>query len=139
VVDPIQSVRGKVVIDAFRLLDQGKVLMKKEEQRQTTSNIGNIQKPSSAVFIFQFSKNAPYTLFPQARVHGLGISFYNMPIKYSKNAWEERMLMSLDKLKWTDILKTPTASQQVNTNEDNMKVLLFLSLFQEVRLIRHFF
>jgi len=39
VVDPIQSVRGKVVIDAFRTIPQQMAMMQ-QEPRQTTSNVG---------------------------------------------------------------------------------------------------
>eukprot|EP01115_Flamella_aegyptia_P003130 TRINITY_DN1509_c0_g1_i1.p1 TRINITY_DN1509_c0_g1~~TRINITY_DN1509_c0_g1_i1.p1 ORF type:complete len:206 (-),score=37.94 TRINITY_DN1509_c0_g1_i1:543-1160(-) len=45
VVDPIQSVKGKVVIDAFRLINP-QLLMLGQEPRQTTSNIGYLNKPS---------------------------------------------------------------------------------------------
>ena len=41
VVDPIQSVKGKVVIDAFRLISTA-TLASTQEARQTTSNIGKI-------------------------------------------------------------------------------------------------
>ena len=45
VIDPIQSVRGKVVIDAFRLI-KPQTLMLGQEPRQVTSNVGHLQKPS---------------------------------------------------------------------------------------------
>ena len=48
VVDPIQSVKGKVVIDAFRLINP-QMLMLGQEPRQTTSNIGHLNKPSIQV------------------------------------------------------------------------------------------
>ena len=48
VVDPIQSVKGKVVIDAFRLINP-QASMIGQEPRQTTSNIGHLQKPSIQV------------------------------------------------------------------------------------------
>jgi 26S proteasome regulatory subunit N11 len=48
VIDPIQSVRGKVVIDAFRLIPQ-QILISQQEPRQTTSNIGHLNKPSIVV------------------------------------------------------------------------------------------
>lgn len=48
VVDPIQSVKGKVVIDAFRLINS-QLLMMGHESRQTTSNIGHLNKPSIQV------------------------------------------------------------------------------------------
>ena len=45
VVDPIRSVKGKVVIDAFRLIAP-QTLMMGQEPRQTTSNLGHLNKPS---------------------------------------------------------------------------------------------
>ena len=48
VIDPIQSVRGKVVIDAFRLISS-QLIMSQQEPRQTTSNIGLLNKPSIVV------------------------------------------------------------------------------------------
>lgn len=45
VVDPIQSVKGKVVIDAFRLINPH-VMSSGAEPRQTTSNLGHMRKPS---------------------------------------------------------------------------------------------
>ena len=48
VVDPIQSVKGKVVIDAFRLINP-QLIMMGQEPRQTTSNIGYLTKPSLSV------------------------------------------------------------------------------------------
>lgn len=49
VVDPVQSVKGKVVIDAFRLINPHSMMMG-VEPRQTTSNIGHLNKPSIQVF-----------------------------------------------------------------------------------------
>jgi len=48
VIDPIQSVKGKVVIDAFRLISPQTIMMN-QEPRQTTSNIGHLNKPSIQV------------------------------------------------------------------------------------------
>ncbi|XP_076362105.1 regulatory particle non-ATPase 11 isoform X2 [Tachypleus tridentatus] len=45
VVDPIQSVKGKVVIDAFRLINPNMMVLG-QEPRQTTSNLGHLSKPS---------------------------------------------------------------------------------------------
>lgn len=50
VVDPIQSVKGKVVIDAFRLINP-QTMMLGQEPRQTTSNVGHLNKPSIQVLI----------------------------------------------------------------------------------------
>merc|ERR1712125_127866 len=73
VVDPIQSVKGKVVIDAFRLINPQLVMMG-QEPRQTTSNIGHLQKPSI-----------------QALIHGLNRHYYSIVIDYRKNELEEQM------------------------------------------------
>lgn len=48
VIDPIQSVKGKVVIDAFRLINP-QLLMMGFEPRQTTANVGHLNKPSIQV------------------------------------------------------------------------------------------
>ena len=47
-IDPIQSVKGKVVIDAFRLISP-QAAASGVEPRQTTSNVGHLQKPSIQV------------------------------------------------------------------------------------------
>lgn len=54
VVDPIQSVKGKVVIDAFRLINP-QTMMLGQEPRQTTSNLGHLNKPSIQVSAEQIS------------------------------------------------------------------------------------
>lgn len=91
VVDPIQSVKGKVVIDAFRLMNPTLVMMGLEP-RQTTSNIGHLNKPSI-----------------QALIHGLNRHYYNIAISYRKNELEEKMLMNLHKKKWTKGLAVAAA------------------------------
>lgn len=87
VVDPIQSVKGKVVIDCFRLINP-QLMMLGQEPRQTTSNIGHLQKPSI-----------------QALIHGLNRHYYSIVIDYRKNELEEQMLMNLNKNHWTAGLK----------------------------------
>ncbi|CAM9852765.1 unnamed protein product, partial [Phaeothamnion confervicola] len=84
VVDPIQSVKGKVVIDAFRLINP-QLMMLGQEPRQTTSNVGHLNKPSI-----------------QALIHGLNRHYYSIVIDYRKNELEEQMLMNLHKKQWTD-------------------------------------
>ena len=83
VVDPVQSVKGKVVIDCFRLINP-QLMMLGQEPRQTTSHIGHLQKPSI-----------------QALIHGLNRHYYSIVIDYRKNELEEQMLMNLNKLNWT--------------------------------------
>ena len=48
VIDPIQSVKGKVVIDCFRLINPQSMMLG-QEPRQTTSNVGHLKKPSIQV------------------------------------------------------------------------------------------
>merc|ERR1711865_1084819 len=86
VVDPIQSVKGKVVIDAFRSINP-QATMLGQEPRQTTSNLGHLNKPSI-----------------QALIHGLNRHYYSIALSYRKNALEEKMLLNLHKKKWTDAL-----------------------------------
>ncbi|KAI6652097.1 multidrug resistance protein-like [Oopsacas minuta] len=99
VVDPIQSVKGKVVIDAFRLIGTA-TLAPTQESRQTTSNIGHLQKPSI-----------------QAVIHGLGRHYYSMPINYKKNELEQKMLMNLHKKTWMEGLKLVEFKEHADDNE----------------------
>jgi 26S proteasome regulatory subunit N11 len=89
VVDPVQSVKGKVVIDAFRMIaGQGMMMMMAAapptEPRQTTSNVGFLKKPTI-----------------QARIHGLDRHYYSLVIDWRKNDLEEQMLMNLHKKDWS--------------------------------------
>lgn len=87
VVDPIQSVKGKVVIDAFRLIDTG-ALINNQEPRQTTSNAGLMNKANI-----------------QALIHGLNRHYYSLNIDYRKTPAETKMLMNLHKEQWQSGLK----------------------------------
>lgn len=86
VIDPVQSVKGKVVIDAFRMIaGQNQMMMPMtSEPRQTTSNIGFLKKSTI-----------------QARIHGLDRHYYSLVIDWRKNDLEEQMLMNLNKKDWT--------------------------------------
>merc|ERR1719191_2441672 len=84
VIDPIQSVKGKVVIDAFRTINT-QMIMLGQEPRQTTSNLGHLQKPSI-----------------QALIHGLNRHYYSIPIKYRMNEREQQMLLNLHKKSWME-------------------------------------
>lgn len=87
VVDPIQSVKGKVVIDAFRLIDTG-ILLNNQEPRQTTSNVGLMNKANI-----------------QALIHGLNRHYYSLNIGYNKTPMETKMLLNLHKEQWQNGLK----------------------------------
>ncbi|KAG8218636.1 multidrug resistance protein [Butyriboletus roseoflavus] len=109
VIDPIQSVKGKVVIDAFRLINPQTVLAGREP-RQTTSNIGHINKPSI-----------------QALVHGLNRHYYSIVVNYRKTELEQAMLMNLHKRNWTEGLKLKDFCSHKENNEDAIKKMLMLS------------
>lgn len=87
VVDPVQSVKGKVIMDAFRSIDPQMAMVTGQEPRQTTSNIGFLQKPSLA-----------------ALTKGLNKYYYSIVINCKKNESEQRMLLNLNKTDWTHAL-----------------------------------
>ncbi|KAF9603638.1 hypothetical protein IFM89_037182 [Coptis chinensis] len=110
VVDPIQSVKGKVVIDAFRLINP-QTMMLGQEPRQTTSNLGHLNKPSI-----------------QALIHGLNRHYYSIAINYRKNELEEKMLLNLHKKKWTDGLTLQRFDTHSKTNEQTVQEMLNLAV-----------
>ena len=109
VVDPIQSVKGKVVIDCFRLINP-QLMMLGHEPRQTTSNIGHLQKPSI-----------------QALIHGLNRHYYSIVIDYRKNELEEQMLMNLHKRTWTAGLSLERFEDHQTSNEAFVDKMLQLT------------
>merc|ERR1712204_80701 len=109
VVDPIQSVKGKVVIDAFRLINPNMMVLG-QEPRQTTSVLGHLQKPSI-----------------QALIHGLNRHYYSIAINYRKNDLEQKMLLSLGRKKLQDGLKLSNFDKHERENEDVVKEMLKLT------------
>eukprot|EP00818_Percolomonas_sp_WS_P001403 CAMPEP_0117443444 /NCGR_PEP_ID=MMETSP0759-20121206/4697_1 /TAXON_ID=63605 /ORGANISM="Percolomonas cosmopolitus, Strain WS" /LENGTH=308 /DNA_ID=CAMNT_0005235417 /DNA_START=104 /DNA_END=1030 /DNA_ORIENTATION=+ len=109
VIDPIQSVRGKVVIDAFRLIGQHLAMFGKEP-RQTTSNIGHLEKPSIT-----------------ALLHGLNRHYYSMPISYRKNELEQKMLLKVHMKAWTEDLKVTKFDEHKQSNIETMKRMVKLA------------
>lgn len=99
VVDPVQSVKGKVVIDAFRLISP-QTMMLGQEPRQTTSNLGALNKPSI-----------------QALIHGLNRHYYSIGINYRKNELEELMLLNLSKKTWTEGLLLQDFEGHASSND----------------------
>lgn len=87
VIDPIQSVKGKVVLDAFRLIPN-QMGLTVSEYREVTSNIGYYNSPSVI-----------------ALLHGLNRNYYSFNIQYKKTEMEEKMLLNLHKKSWTDNLR----------------------------------
>ncbi|KAK0115619.1 multicatalytic endopeptidase [Cadophora gregata] len=115
VVDPIQSVKGKVVIDAFRLINP-QSLMLGQEPRQSTSNLGHLNKPSI-----------------QALIHGLNRHYYSIGINYRKTALEENMLMNLHKHVWTEGLQMDDFRVEGGRNNERLKKLVGLAEGYEKR------
>jgi len=109
VVDPIQSVKGKVVIDAFRLTNPQSIVMG-QEPRQVTSNLGHLQKPTI-----------------QALIHGLNRYYYSISINYRKNELEQKMLLNLHKSSWMDGLQLQDYHQHCQINEQGLKTMLELA------------
>ncbi|SCU78731.1 LADA_0A07206g1_1 [Lachancea dasiensis] len=108
VVDPIQSVKGKVVVDAFRLIDTN-MIMRNQEPRQTTSNAGLLNKPNI-----------------QALIHGLNRHYYSLNIDYHKTNAETNMLLNLHKEQWQSGLKMNDYQEKEHKNlqatQDMLKI-----------------
>ena len=109
VIDPIQSVRGKVVIDAFRTYgDQGLEMelslggMGNKELRQTTSNLGEIKR-NKGFSIKDLNKSM----------------YYSILIGYRKNDYEIKMLLNLRKSGWDSGFKLNRSSKKLD--EENIK------------------
>ncbi|KAF7636533.1 MPN domain-containing protein [Meloidogyne graminicola] len=116
VVDPIQSVKGKVVIDAFRTISPQTVALQ-QEPRQTTCNIGHLQKPSI-----------------QALIHGLNRHYYSIPIAYRTTENEQQMLLNLNKRSWMDSMMLEKYAIHCSTNQTSVERLLKLSkLYKKVK------
>jgi len=109
VVDPIQSVKGKVVIDAFRLINPNMMVLG-QEPRQATSVLGHLHKPSI-----------------QALIHGLNRHYYSIAINYRKNELEQRMLMNLNKKSWLDGLTLTDYKDHCQLNKDVVTEMLTLA------------
>jgi 26S proteasome regulatory subunit N11 len=134
VIDPIQSVKGKVVIDAFRLINP-QTLMLGQEPRQTTSNVGHLNKPSI-----------------QALIHGLNRHYYSIAVGYLKGrggasgngsssavpggsqvGGEEAMLMNLHKSVWTEALTMPDFKAEGDRTLEKLNKLVSLAEGYEKR------
>eukprot|EP01059_Diplonema_ambulator_P028045 TRINITY_DN46758_c0_g1_i1.p1 TRINITY_DN46758_c0_g1~~TRINITY_DN46758_c0_g1_i1.p1 ORF type:complete len:303 (+),score=78.60 TRINITY_DN46758_c0_g1_i1:88-996(+) len=105
VVDPIQSVTGKVVLSAFRTINMQQSLMG-IEPRQTTSNVGWLEKPST-----------------QTIMRGLNRNYYQLPCSYRKNEAEIRMLLKVYEKGWENGLKLQTPQQNKKENTQTVKTL----------------
>jgi len=106
VVDPIQSVKGKVVIDAFRLMNP-QLMMLGQAPRQTTSNLGHLRKPSI-----------------QALIHNLNRHYYSINVDYRKNELETKMLLNLHKKNWMQGLRVRQYDQHSEQNAKTVSAIL---------------
>lgn len=109
VVDPIQSVKGKVVIDCFRTIPTP-MMMTGEEPRQTTSNEGMLTKPTS-----------------QALYNGLNKYYFSMIINYCKEKNEQNMLLNLYKTNWTKNIKLKDTKKSEKNNVSMLEEMEKLS------------
>lgn len=109
VIDPIQSVKGKVVIDAFRLISP-QTAMLGQEPRQTTSNIGHLNQPSI-----------------QALIHGVNRHYYSIAINYRKNELEQKMLSNLHKNTWSKGLLLKDFKEHSEESGQTVKQMLSLA------------
>ncbi|CAC5381207.1 PSMD14 [Mytilus coruscus] len=98
-----------VVIDAFRLINPNMMVLG-QEPRQTTSNLGHLQKPSI-----------------QALIHGLNRHYYSIAINYRKNELEQKMLLNLHKKSWVDGLSLEDYNTHCTNNEKTVKDMLELA------------
>ncbi|GBG34683.1 26S proteasome non-ATPase regulatory subunit 14 [Hondaea fermentalgiana] len=117
VIDPIQSVKGKVVIDAFRLINPQQAMMQ-IEPRQTTSNVGHLNKPSI-----------------QALIHGLNRHYYSLPIAYRKNELEIKMLSNVHAKKWSTGMVPRDYEEHTRKNEGTVKSMVALAKSYNERVI----
>ncbi|ULU01135.1 hypothetical protein L3Y34_001480 [Caenorhabditis briggsae] len=108
VVDPIQSVKGKVMLDAFRSVNPLNLhirpLAPTAEPRQTTSNLGHLTKPSLI-----------------SVVHGLGTKYYSLNVAYKMGSNEQKMLMCLNKKSWYDQLNMRQYSELEKSQDEKFK------------------
>lgn len=104
VVDPVQSVRGKVIMDAFRLISPQRLMMRLEP-RQTTSVVGHLKKPSI-----------------QALVHGLNRHYYSMVVSTHKNDLDDKMLLNLHRPNWAKGLHPTDFAKHTDQNREELEV-----------------
>ncbi len=91
-------------------------MMLGQEARQTTSNLGHLNKPSI-----------------QALIHGLNRHYYSIAINYRKTGLEENMLMNLHKHVWTEALQMNDFHEEGRHNVEQMKQLVSLAEGYEKR------
>ncbi|CAG2218778.1 POH1 [Mytilus edulis] len=104
VVDPIQSVKGKVVIDAFRLINP------KHDGIRTRTKTDNIKFRS---FTKTINSDITFSMISA--------------INYRKNELEQKMLLNLHKKSWVDGLSLEDYNTHCTNNEKTVKDMLELA------------
>eukprot|EP00796_Vickermania_ingenoplastis_P011954 gene11954-8229_t len=115
VVDPIQSVPGNVVIDAFRNIPremQARLMSADStggftDPRQVTSNIGFMSKSS-----------------PVALSRGLNQYYYSMPITFRKKNHEINVLMNVYKKGWQEGFKLEDVYEHEANTRNSIRELI---------------
>ncbi|CAI2167068.1 8080_t:CDS:2 [Funneliformis geosporum] len=110
VIDPIQSVKGNVVIDAFRLINHH-LFMLGQEPLQSTSVVGGHNKKQNI----------------QAKFHGLNKYYYSIIINYRKKELEQAMLLNLHKKNWTNGLTLPDFKEHTKINGKSVNSMVTLA------------
>lgn len=116
VVDPIQSVRGRVVIDAFKLIDNQALMFSPRKTRQITSVLGHLTKPNQ-----------------KAIIHGLNKLYYSLRIGYKKGELDQKMLLCMGKQNWIDSLAVSKCSAQARLNVAALEEILKFTRIYEKR------
>jgi len=106
VVDPVQSVKGKVVLDTFRIINP-QTRLAGMEPRETTSNLGHLNPPSI-----------------QAMIHGLNRHYYSINASYRKSRLEENILKRYKQKNWMYGFETQDSKKVQSKNEESMQSLL---------------
>lgn len=115
VIDPIQSVPGNVVIDAFRNIPREMLQQMQAADsttgftdcRQITSNIGFMSKAS-----------------PIALSRGLNQYYYNMPITFRKKNHELSLLMNVYKKGWQEGLRIENVFKHETMTRESIRELI---------------
>jgi len=105
VVDPLQSVKGKVIIDAFRNISD--TTLPTREPRETTCNVGHLHKSSGMAY-----------------ANGLNRVYYSLRVEYRVSDLQKKILMSLNKSDWLDSLKIESPELFAKRNEHSLDRIL---------------
>jgi 26S proteasome regulatory subunit N11 len=109
VVDPILSVRGKVVIAAFRVVRDWitrTASAKKDDPREKTSFVGDTAQPR-----------------PATQANGLNVKFYQLPIVVNMSEPEKAMLGALYRPNWATGFAIPSFARNDADNLDRLRAM----------------